>query len=417
MAKKASPWYWEARNGWYVIFNGKRHRLGDHPEGAAKPKQSSKTGKWNTPESIDQAFRGLQGGETPQQAADSEYVVTYLQAFLKWCKENRAGQTTERYFDFLDSFERRHHGLKIAQLSSDHVTTWLEEQAGWNSTTKRNAITALQRAFNWCCKNKGLARNPIRGMEKPKAKRRTAILTPGEFDQVLQHVSDGPFRDLLIVSYDCGARPFEVKGLERRHLQLEKERAVIPAEEAKGGHTRVIYFPTERSMEIIRRLAAERLEGKLFLNSRGRPWTGFAVSNRFVDIEVAIGIAEMKKRGIESSVTDEAIAELMKTLPKTRKDKSTGKEEARKVWHIRQQAKEKLVKEEAKAYGVRFHHYALRHTFITRKLVAGVDSHIVAALSGHKDTGMIDRVYSHVAENHAFMLEQAKRDVSPKKDA
>jgi hypothetical protein len=35
-------------------------------------------------------------------------------------------------------------------------------------------------------------------MEKPEAKRRTAIITAEEFDEVLKHVCDVPFRDLLL---------------------------------------------------------------------------------------------------------------------------------------------------------------------------------------------------------------------------
>ena len=72
-------------------------------------------------------------------------------------------------------------------------------------------------------------------MEKPEAKRRATIVTTEEFDELLRHVDDIPFRDLLIVSYDSGSRPQETKQLEARHIQADKQRAVIPGEEAKGG--------------------------------------------------------------------------------------------------------------------------------------------------------------------------------------
>ena len=52
----------------------------------------------------------------------------------------------------------------------------------------------------------------------------------------------------------------------------------ISKEEAKGKkHARTIYFPTERSLDVIRRLAAERPSGMLLVNRRGNPWTGMAV--------------------------------------------------------------------------------------------------------------------------------------------
>ena len=53
--------------------------------------------------------------------------------------------------------------------------------------------------------------------------------------------------------------------------------------------------------------------------------------------------------------------------------------------------------------------YLFRHSYITGKLVAGVDSAIVKDLAGHVDAQMINRVYGHVAENWEFMAGQANR--------
>lgn len=352
MARKAFPWWWAERSLWMVNIGGKRHTLGPHPEDSPKPKKG-KNGLWNVPSVIEDEFQKLKGIKAP--AGDkSEYVATVLQAFLKWSKENNAPRTYDRYWDFLDAFERRWHGLTMGQLKASHVQEWLNEQVkteerrGWTGTTKRNAITALMRAFNWAVKNYGLDRNPIKGMEKPEANRRTTVVSPEEFKRLLAEVHDEPFRDLLIVSYDSGARPQEVKRLEARHLELTKQRAVLPREEAKGKRiARVIYFPTPRSLKIIKRLAKAHPTGALLLNNKGNPWTGYAVKLRFERLE-----------------------------------KKTGK---------------------------RFFHYAMRHSRITEWLKSGVDSHVAAALSGHRDTKMIDTVYSHIADDHEFMLNEAQR--------
>ena len=66
--------------------------------------------------------------------------------------------------------------------------------------------------------------------------------------------------------------------------------------------------------------------------------------------------------------------------------------------------------------GKRYCQYLLRHSFITRKLLAGVDSHVVVQLVGHKDGRMIDKHYSKIAQNHKFLAEQAKRDVDASDD-
>lgn len=349
MAKLPGPWYWEARKAWYVIVGGRRVQLGLDPPGKP-PERSKKTGRWNPPPEILGAFHNLmtQGTPRPEEAGDGTLVADVLQSFINWCKQNRARETTERYFDFLDRFNKAHPAFRVTQINAGHVTKWLDGQDGWGPTTKRNAITALMRAFNWACKNYGLTLNPIKGMEKPEARTRTETLTPEEFEKILA-AAKPRFRDLLIVSWDSGARPFEVKRLEARHCKLDKQRAIIPKEEAKGRkRPRVFYFPTERSMGVIRRLMAEHPRGLLFLNHKRREWTAMAVKCAFAALDDVLGR--------------------------------------------------------------RITHYSLRHSFVTRKLVAGVDSHIVAALAGHRDTSMIDKVYSHVADDEGFMLEQARRD-------
>jgi site-specific recombinase XerC len=295
MAKKAAPWFWEARNGWYVLIDGTRHFLGEHPAGAGKPQKSKKTGRWNSPEAIDQAFRKLLEGDSPQAAADDDTVVVVLDDFVAWCRENRAKLTAGRYEEFCQDFVnaadggRKFGSFRVGQLSAKHVTAWLGQRPTWGPTTKRNAITALQRGFNWAVRNRGLARNPIAGMEKPEAKRRTKVVAPADFEALLPHVS-ASFHDLIVVSYDSGARPFEVKELEARHCQLDKRRAVIPADEAKGRrHTRAFYFPTERSLQIVRQLCDAYPQGPLFRNARGRKWTANAVKCTFARLEEKTG--------------------------------------------------------------------------------------------------------------------------------
>jgi integrase len=305
--------------------------------------------------------------------------------------------------------------LDALRLTSKHVTRWLATQEGWGSTTKRNAITALQRGFNWAVKNRGLARNPIKGMEKPQASRRSDVISPAEFEEILSSVGEGCFCDLLTVSYDSGGRPFEVKELQARHFQPDKRRAVIPAEEAKGKRrARVIYFPTDRSLAIVIRLCAEHPSGPIFRNAKGRPWTAMAVKCRFEDVEIDFGLAEMKRLGIELDTSEESVAAIQNTLSPVRKKRGTNEEVPKLAGELRKEARQKLIARQARKHGRRFNHYAFRRTFITRKIIAGVDSHVVAKLAGHESTAMIDRHYSAIADDAEFMLRQATRDIDPK---
>ncbi len=171
MGRRNEPWYWEARGEWFVKINGKRERLGPDEDAAFR--------KFH-------ALKAKDPDEEMQEAIQEDSVAAILDDFLGWTQENRAAKTYKGYKDFIESFCKLYPTLRAAELKTSHVTTWLNGQKGWNSTTKRGAITALQRGFNWATKNRGLDRNPIRGMEKPEAKRRTATITPKEFTAILK---------------------------------------------------------------------------------------------------------------------------------------------------------------------------------------------------------------------------------------
>lgn len=347
MARIPKPWYRKERNAWCVNLHGEFHILGEHPADAPKPRRGKQG--WNPPKVIQDAFNRLLNN-SQSRPVQSDSVAAVLDDFLTWCYENRAERTADRYKDFCQSFCDEHGRVPVSQLTTAHVTTWLNKKTTWNSTTKNNAITALIRGMNWAVKNRGLERNPIRGMDKPTPQKRTTVVAPDEFEEIIKHYKEGdPFRDLLIVSYDSGCRPFEIKELEARHVDLHKCRAVIPAEEAKKNIPRAFYFPTDRSLDIVKRLVEERPEGLLFVNARGTPWNGFNIRCRF---------QRLQKSG--------------------------------KV-------------------GKRYFHYALRHSFVTRQLVAGVDSHTVAKLTGHQSTAMLDKHYSHIADDYEYMLRMARK--------
>ena len=337
-----------------MTIDRKKHYLGRHPKNAKKP-HKKKNGSWNVPTEIMDAFHKLMASPDHKVPVSEDTVAYVLDAALTWTYENRAKRTADRYKDFFQDFIESYGMVRVEELTPAHVTKWLAEKKTWNATTKHNALTALQRGFNLAVRNLGLRFNPIKGMEKPKPLTRTTVITPDEFEELIDHIEeDDPFYDLMICCYDSGCRPFEIKDLEARHVQPDKQRAVIPASEAKKGIQRAIYFPTERSWEIIQKLVQEFPEGPLFRNLRGNKWTGFAVKCRFAKLEDKVGR--------------------------------------------------------------RLHQYALRHSRITDWLLAGVDSHTVAKLAGHRSTHMLDKTYSHVADDYEYMLDKAKQQTNGASD-
>lgn len=291
-------------------------------------------------------FHELMANRHNPQPLPSDSLAVALDEFLDWTQKNRAQRTHERYSELLQSFLDFVGNIAIQSIKPFIVQQWYESH-DWNQTTQNTAIRAVKRALNWAEDMGYCDRNPIARMPVPRALARDSVVTDEEFTELIGAVKDHNFADLLTVSYDCGIRPQEVKKLEARHVQLQKKRAISPTSEGKKETARAFYIPTERSLAIIRRLMEDHPEGPIFLNCKGNPWTRSAVKCRFARLE------------------------------------------------------EKL--------GRRFRQYDFRRTWITKKIIAGVDSHVVAKLAGHKSTAMLDRHYSVIAEDHEFMLNAARQ--------
>jgi integrase len=206
--------------------------------------------------------------------------------YLTWCGKHRSARTTAWYEGHLGGF-LDHLGaastMPAAELKPYHVVEWVDGHENWGDSYRRGAIVAVQRALNWAEEMGYLAANPVKKVRKPPARRRDNPMTPEDFQAILALLRDGdPFRDFFLFLWHTGCRPQEARHVEPRHVQIEDQRIVIPREEAKGKrHPRVIYLAGP-ALEVVARLLAGRIEGKLFRNTRGEPWTKYAVCNRMV---------------------------------------------------------------------------------------------------------------------------------------
>ena len=328
--RKPKVWWWQERQCYYATVASQRHRLGPDKR---------------------EAERQLHELLAQKPAVQQNSTLEMCDRFLSFCHDSRAPRTYQWYRDYVQSFVDylRSAGLRPAlngpeTVSAKDVRRWLAR----HGAAKRQRIIAIKRCWNWGYREGWMSQNPLRGLESPPAKSRTEEwITPEEFFWLLVHVSDHEFFRMLVVSWETGARPQEVKPLEARHLDLEQHRAVIPRSETKGKRRPRVLYLTERAERILRELARERQHGPLFLNQAGRPWSASAVRLRFQRL--------------------------------------------------------------AKHVGKQYCQTLFRHSWITRKLLAGEDSHVVAALAGHVDSSMIDRYYSKVSGESKFLLDAMRR--------
>lgn len=269
------------------------------------------------------------------------------QTFLTWCKNHQSPRTCEWYANYLNMF-CAHPGiadLPAYDLKPYHVQGWIDSHGNaWGNTYRGGAVIAVKRVFHWAEELGYGEGNPIKKMKKPPADRRKSYAKPDGVQAFLDVISENdPFRDLLIFAWASGCRPQESRHIEPRHVDIPNMRIMFPAKESKGKRFERRILLNKTTLPIIERLMAKYTEGKLFRNTRGQAWTKFALCNRMYRL--------------------------------------------------------------SKETGVKITAYDLRHGYISKKIMDGVNHMVIAPAVGHTDGSMIGKCYSHIGQEEAHMRE------------
>ena len=343
------PWYRASKDKWYVEIGGKQNPLGKHPEDAPPPKKGRNG--WNAPPEIVAAFHKLMAADPANipKAVDLK-VATVCDLFLDWSEKHHIADTYRGYKDFLQDFCVMYGTLLSRDLKPLHVTRWLDSHLGWKGS-RRNAIVAIKRAFNWADAEGLLQPNPIKTVKKPPQKHRDRILTPEERQEILATIKDLAFREFVFAMMETGARPGEVRKVTAAHVNLDLGLWIFKEHKTakRTGKPRIIYL-NAAMVELSRKLVEMYPDGPLFRGPRNKKGnTRNGVRCRF-------------KR-------------LREKLP-----------------HLA---------------GVIS--YTARHSFATAALVNGVGIAQVAELLGHVDVTMVSEHYAHLAGNVKHMRDMAEK--------
>ena len=283
-------------------------------------------------------------------APTADWLVKDLATrFLDHAKANNAPGTFSGYLQFLKSFcNTLPPHLKVSSLKLHHAQTWLSKcypETG-NPNTRRSAITAVKRLFNWAVNDmEYLESSPLAKLKKPAAVPRSTFLTRAQWDEVLALYKEGdPFLDFLRVLLTTGCRPQEARIVEARHINWQSGKVNFQDGEVPGkeGAREILLTPEVAS--ILKKCAAANPKGPILRNEDGRPWTADAIVCRC------------------------------------------------------QRAQKKV------SFPV--HSYLTRHTAATTMLEEGASAGAVAAILGHKDATMVLKVYG----KHIEQREQHLRD-------
>ena len=136
--------------------------------------------------------------------------------------------------------------------------------------------------------------------------------------------------------------------MEDHHYDRAARTWDFVVEESKGKRDRRTVLLSDAAFEICQRLALKHPEGPIFRDRRGKPWTATALDREC----------------------------------------------------------EKL----SKLVGFHLTPYMVRHTFATRKILAGVDLISIAALMGHRNLTTLSRVYAHVMRRQDHLRAALKQE-------
>jgi hypothetical protein len=135
-------------------------------------------------------------GHMPVSLSDAT-VAAIADLFLGWCQKHDAPRTYQWYGDYLQDSCDHCGKMPVAEFKPFHVTRWLDRHPEWTSS-RRCAIIAVKRVFNWATDEGLLEVNPLKKLRKPPMTARGRVLTAEERQQIFMNYPESdPFRDFL----------------------------------------------------------------------------------------------------------------------------------------------------------------------------------------------------------------------------
>jgi integrase/recombinase XerC len=331
------PFWFADRQAWYVKVGTTAQRL--------SPDKDEAWRLWH-----EMMAKPPEARQKPRAA--SMQAVEILDLFLDWCQKNRAETTYNWHKHFCQMLAvTLPSPLPVADLKPYHLTLILSEHADWSNNTRRNFVTAVQRAMNWGVDEGLIERSPIARMKKPGIEARDLAISPTLYAEVIEAIKEPNFRLLLAFAWESGVRPQEIRAIEARHIDFALKRIVFPPKESKGKKRHRVVYLTDAGIEILKPLVEKHPHGEVFRNSENAAWNKNSINCAFCRLQKKIG---------------------------------------RKL-----------------------HLGAWRKGYTTEAIKAGVDVSTLAGLLGHHDGRMISTTYSKVTQDQEHMARMAEKAKKP----
>ena len=363
----------------------------------------------------------------PADPRDLVTVGQLIDKYLSIAKDDICQRVYEERCCKLTAFKDRFGDRFTSDLSPLDLKAFIADNKGrWKSGwTRQGVIIAIQRVFNWGVGNRIIRENPLKGAVSAASidmgeKITGRDMTEQEFQCVLRW-SDPWFRKFLMFLKMTGCRPGEASAITWENVVWEQGIVILDQHKTrkKTGKPRIIVLPPAvlKMLIIIRRdyngpAAVElkrMLEGAPNRTLPSKEVTyrmqqmGFSLRKIYTAAKL-IGVTKPRKGGwaehghVFYVLPEDAVARPLPPISDRVFLNSKGRPWKReaidtKFYRIRQ---ETSLPPDCKLY-------SLRHFFITSGVKRNVNLKALAELVGHNSLAMIDRVYTHLNRDVAFL--------------
>ena len=274
--REPRPFFRKQTQSWYVQLGKEQINLGKNKTEAAEKYHEI------------MAKRRTQ----PRAGIDTAYGV--LNKYLVFAAANRSPATFAMSEFHLKRFIAHIGRLKLSKLKPYHIQHWLDTVYKDKSDSYRSvAARTLKRAFNWAFDMGLIDTNPVARFRPPAGGTREFFLDPQLWPKCVAAIHSRHFRDYVTVMLDSGVRPQEIHVAQVQHFDPKYKTLVFERVNSKGKRRRRVIPLNPISLDIVKRLVAERKgqeETHLFLSRKGNPWNKSSVNCQMRRLKKKLGL-------------------------------------------------------------------------------------------------------------------------------
>ena len=306
----AQPFFWRARNGWYVKItdNGKRSNLF-----LAKTKSKAV-------EKLDAIKAEL--AKAAAMAFDAQFIVVADQWAVEMKRRAAAGTVSEAFVANRIRHVTRFlkHGdvkqLYCCEITPSIVRDFLNETQ-WANATERTAIATVRQILNWGVKQKLIASHNMADFELPTQTAREFTVSAKLHKKIMGKVSQriGWFIEALRLT---GCRPGELRAVQLKHIAPDFGSFTLRVHKnsRKTGKPRTVFL-TKAAQQIFAASIGERDKEAdfVFVNRTGRPLSNNAIRCVFKRLRTSLKLSDDQPLVAYSYRHTWATNALLKSIP------------------------------------------------------------------------------------------------------